>query len=134
MNPNQLATLAECAQISALLGKLGGGVTSTYIPEYDGPYAAPEDGDAKFYHFAFADGASGFNAGLIRTLMKQCPTTWPIMVATEINYQKPQVPASADDVAPAPPAPAPLPPAYSGFPPLKPGYIMTPFGPAKAAV
>ncbi len=87
MNPNQLATMDEAKGISTLLGSAGGGVRDIYIPEYDGPWAAPEMGSSKFYHFRFSNGAEGFNVGLIRTLMKQCPTSWLNMVITEIGYQ-----------------------------------------------
>ncbi len=87
MNPNQLATAEEAKKIAAQLGELGGGVKDTYIPEYDGPWSAPFIGDAKFYHFRFANGAEGFNVGLIRTLQKQCPVSWLNMIATEIGYQ-----------------------------------------------
>ena len=58
-----------------------------FIPEYFGPWAAPEIGNSKFYHYRFNNGAEGFNVGLIRTLMKQCPTSWLNMVSTEIGYQ-----------------------------------------------
>ena len=87
MNPNQLSTLAEAKAIALQLGSAGNGVKDIYIPEYEGPWAVPEIGDSKFYHFRFNNGAEGFNAGLIRTLMKQCPTSWLIMVITEIGYQ-----------------------------------------------
>lgn len=136
---NQLSTLAETKQIASLLGTLGGGVANTYIPEYDGPYGAPSMGESKFYHFTFADGADGFNVGLIRALMSQCPTSWPIMLATEINYQSPAIKASAGDVkATTTPVPIPVLPINVVFPainsPLKPGQFMSPFGPALAAV
>lgn len=87
MNPNQLATIAEAEAIALKLEPVGGGVKDTYIPEYEGPWSPPEMGDSKFYHFRFANGAEGFNVGLIRTLMKQCPVSWLNMVATEIGYQ-----------------------------------------------
>ena len=87
MNPNQLATIEEAKSIALQLGNAGNGVKDIYIPEYDGPYAVPEIGNSKFYHLRFSNGAEGFNAGLIRTLMKQCPTSWLNMVTTEIGYQ-----------------------------------------------
>ena len=87
MNPNQLSTMDEAKAIALLLGSAGNGVKDVYIPEYQGPWAAPELGDSKFYHFRFNDGAEGFNVGLIRALIKQCPTTWLNMVITEIGYQ-----------------------------------------------
>jgi hypothetical protein len=87
MNPNQLSTMAETKAIAVQLGSAGGGVRDTYIPEYAGPWAAPEIGDSKFYHYRFANGAEGYNVGLIRTLMKQCPSSWLNMVITEIAYQ-----------------------------------------------
>lgn len=87
MNPNQLATIEEAKAIALQLGPAGNGVKDIYIPEYGGPYTVPENGNSKFYHFRFNNGADGFNAGLIRTLMRQCPTTWLNMVTTEIGYQ-----------------------------------------------
>jgi hypothetical protein len=85
MNPNQLATLDEAKQIAAKLGAIGGGVSDTYIPDYFGPYAAPENGGSKFYHFRFHNGAEGFNVGLVRTTMQYFPSRWPLMIATEVN-------------------------------------------------
>ena len=87
MNPNQLATEAEAKAIALQLAGIGNGVKEYYIPEYGGPYVTPQMGDAKFYHIRFNNGAEGFNVGLIRTLMRQCPTTWLNMVATEVGYQ-----------------------------------------------
>lgn len=87
MNPNQLATEAEAKVIAEKLGNLGGGVKDTYIPEYDGPWGVPSMGDNKFFHFRFQVGAEGFNVGLIRTLAKQCPTTWLNIMAIEIDNQ-----------------------------------------------
>jgi hypothetical protein len=85
MNPNQLATLDEAKAIAAKLGSIGGGVADIYIPEYFGPFAAPEQGDRKFYHFKFKNGADGFNVGLIRTTMQYSPSRWLMMIATEVN-------------------------------------------------
>lgn len=87
MNPNQLATIEEAKAIALQLSTAGRGVKDIYIPQYDGPYTAPEVGNSKFYHLRFNNGAEGFNVGLVRTLMKQCPTTWLNMVITEIRYQ-----------------------------------------------
>ena len=87
MNPNQLATIEEAKAIALQLSTVGNGVKDIYIPQYDGPYTAPEVGNSKFYHLRFNNGAEGFNVGLVRTLMKQCPTTWLNMVTTEIRYQ-----------------------------------------------
>ncbi|HEY3740005.1 MAG TPA: hypothetical protein VGL53_09180 [Bryobacteraceae bacterium] len=89
MNPNQLSTMDEAKAIAAQLGTLGGGVKDIYIPDYEGPFNAPSNGNSMFYHFRFNDGAEGFNVGLIRTLMKSFPTTWMNMIATEIGYQVP---------------------------------------------
>ena len=75
MNPNQLATIEEAKAIALQLSTVGNGVKDIYIPQYDGPYTAPEVGNSKFYHLRFNNGAEGFNVGLVRTLMKQCPTT-----------------------------------------------------------
>jgi hypothetical protein len=87
MNPNQLATMEEAQAIVRQLGSAGNGVREVYIPEYGGPYSVPEMGNSKFYHLRFNNGAEGFNVGLIRTLIKQCPTTWLNMVTTEISNQ-----------------------------------------------
>jgi hypothetical protein len=85
MKPNQFATIDEAKAIAAKLGVIGGGVADTYIPEYLGPYSTPENGPAKFYHFRFHNGAAGFNVGLIRTTMMYYPSSWPLMIATEVN-------------------------------------------------
>jgi hypothetical protein len=85
MNPNQLATIEEAKSIATRLGSIGGGIADIYIPEYMGPYSAPENGTAKFYHFRFRNGADGFNVGLVRTTMQYFPSRWPIMISTEVN-------------------------------------------------
>lgn len=82
---NQLATSEEAQQIATALGSIGGGVVETYIPEYGGPYVVPENGPSKFYHFRFANGAEGFNVGLIRAFMQYSPMRWPMMIATEVE-------------------------------------------------
>lgn len=87
MNPNQLATEDEAKALALQLAGVGNGVKEWYIPEYDGPWSAPEMGASKFYHYRFNNGAEGFNVGLVRTLKKQCPTSWLNMIATEIGYQ-----------------------------------------------
>jgi hypothetical protein len=56
-----------------------------YIVEFQGPYATPQDGDRKFYHFRFANGAAGINAGLVRRMMQFSPTRWPLMMANDVN-------------------------------------------------
>lgn len=88
VNPNQLATMEQAQAISKQLSGVGGGVKDIYIPEYGGPYVVPELGNSKFYHLRFKDGAEGFNVGLIRTLMHQCPTTWLNMITTEVVNQE----------------------------------------------
>lgn len=85
MNANQLSTIDEAKAIAAKLGGIGGGVSDIYIPEFVGPYATPGNGDAKFYHLRFHNGAEGFNAGLIRTTMQFFPSRWPLMISTEVN-------------------------------------------------
>lgn len=85
MNPNQLTTLEEARAIARDLAAMGGGVIDVYIPEYLGPYRPPEIADAKFYHFKFANGAEGFNAGLIREMRKMFRTSWPSIVAMEVD-------------------------------------------------
>jgi len=82
---NQLATHAEAQEIAKQLGSIGGGVVDTYIPQYMGPFTPPENGPAKFLHFRFANGAEGFNVGLIRAFMQYSPMRWPMMIATEVD-------------------------------------------------
>jgi hypothetical protein len=82
---NQLATVDEAKEIAKELGAIGGGVVDTYVPEYGGPYVPPANGNAKFLHFRFANGAEGFNVGLIRAFMQNSPMNWPLMIATEVN-------------------------------------------------
>lgn len=82
---NQLATYQEAQEIAKQLGMIGGGVVETYVPEYEGPFSPPENGPSKFLHFRFANGASGFNVGLIRAFMQYSPMRWPDMIATEVN-------------------------------------------------
>ena len=81
---SQLSTYTEAAEISDLIGTIGGGVSRTYIPEYQ-QFTAPEDGDQKFLHFDFKNGSTGHNVGLIRSLIANSPTRWPIMLATEVE-------------------------------------------------
>ena len=91
----QFVTLAEAQDVAKLLGAIGGGVrpykaddneeSGIYIPEYSGPFATPEDGERKFYHFRFVNGAEGFNAGLVKRTMEYAPTRWPLMIATEVK-------------------------------------------------
>ena len=85
MNPNQFATIEEAKAIATKLGVIGGGVADTYIPDNYGPFATPENGTAKFYHFRFHNGAAGFNVGLVRTTMLYYPSRWPLMISTEVN-------------------------------------------------
>lgn len=85
---NQLATPEEAAEIAKALGGIGGGVTDTYVPEYGGPFVPPENGTAKFLHFRFANGAEGFNVGLIRAFMQYSPLRWPVMISTEVEREK----------------------------------------------
>jgi hypothetical protein len=91
----QFVTLAEAMDIAKQLGAIGGGVlpynaddseaSGIYIPEYSGPFATPEDGERKFYHLRFRNGAEGFNAGLVKGTMAYAPTRWPVMIATEVK-------------------------------------------------
>lgn len=94
MNKKQLATLDEAKAIATQLATIGGGIkpitddpatSGIYLPQYGGPYAAPEDGDSKFYFFRFENGADGFNVGLVRTTMQVFPSRWLMMVSTEVN-------------------------------------------------
>jgi hypothetical protein len=85
---NQLATYQEAQEIAAQLGTIGGGVVDTYIPEYQGPFSPPENGPSKFLHFRFANGADGFNVGLIRAFMQYSPLRWPVMIGTEVESSR----------------------------------------------
>lgn len=129
-NNPELVTLDQAKSIAAILGSLGGGVATIFIPPYS-LSAPPSDGDYLFYHFSFVNGASGFNAGLIWKDMLSFPYTYPAMVATSINDQVP--PANA---IPIPPTlnvtlPTTVPPAPTVWPAkLPPGWVMTPFGPS----
>jgi hypothetical protein len=82
---NQLATTEEAKKIAAELANIGGGVVETYVPEYQGPFSPPENGQAKFLHFRFANGADGFNVGLIRAFMQYSPLRWPLMIGAEVE-------------------------------------------------
>lgn len=84
MNPNQFATMDEAKSIAKQLGTMGGGVRDIYVPDYFGPFSAPDMGPAKFLHYRFANGADGFNVGLIRTTMNLFPWCWPQMIGTEV--------------------------------------------------
>jgi hypothetical protein len=91
----QFTTFEEAQRIAKEVGAIGGGVlpfqaedperSGIYIAEYYGPFATPEDGERKFYHFRFRNGAEGFNAGLVKRTMEYAPTRWPLMLATEVN-------------------------------------------------
>lgn len=91
----QFTTLEEAKRIARELGAIGGGVlpydandnerSGIYIAEYYGPFATPQEGEKKFYHFRFRNGAEGFNAGLVKRTMEYAPTRWPLMLATEVN-------------------------------------------------
>lgn len=85
MNPNQLCTEAEAQAIAAKLSAIGGGVEKIYVPTFS-VFPAPTDGaGAQQFVFRFANGADGFNAGLIRQTMRYFPTRWPVMLATEVE-------------------------------------------------
>ena len=91
----QFVTLAEAMDIAKQLGTIGGGVlpfnaddsetSGIYIPEYFGPFATPEEGERKFYHLRFRNGAEGFNAGLVKRTMEYAPSRWPAMIAAEVK-------------------------------------------------
>jgi hypothetical protein len=107
---SQFVTLETAKEIAKKLGDIGGGVlpykpefaveamppdpseinesSGIYIPEYAGPFATPQDGNSKFYHFRFRNGADGINAGLVLGTMHYAPTRWPIMIAQEVNAAK----------------------------------------------
>ena len=81
----QLSTKKEADFVVSALGNIGKGVKEIYIPEYQGPFSVPEDGDKKFYHLRFNNGVEGVNVGLVLMFMKYSPTTWPAMVAADVN-------------------------------------------------
>lgn len=90
-----LTTRKEAEGIAAQLTAIGLTVTEIYIPQFtNGPFPTPQDGDKKFYHFRFLNGASGFNAGQIRWTMLCCPGRWPIMITEEVAREagKPRMP------------------------------------------
>jgi len=87
-----MSQLATMAQVTEIVGQLnvanaGGGVKEWYIPDYSGPWVAPEMGDQKFYHLRFKCGAQGFNVGLLWDLRAMFPLSWTTNVNTEIEYQ-----------------------------------------------
>lgn len=105
---SQFVTLDQAKAVAAQLADIGGGVmpyndktvvemnppgmdndpnrSGIYIPAYPtGPFPTPQDGDRKFYHLRFENGAEGFNAGLVKATMAQFPTRWPLMLALEVN-------------------------------------------------
>jgi hypothetical protein len=107
---SQYTTLEQAKALAAQLAEIGGGVlpynpnteldsyppgqnddpkrSGIYIPVYvTGPFPTPGDGDRKFYHFRFANGAEGFNAGLVAGTMAFSPTRWPVMIAAEVNAE-----------------------------------------------
>lgn len=103
---SQFTTLAEAKAVAAQLSEIGGGVlpynpdkeletdppgqnsdpnpSGIYIPVF-GYFPTPEQGDKKFYHFRFHNGAEGFNAGLVKAEMATFPTRWPLMLGLEVN-------------------------------------------------
>lgn len=97
----QYTTLDEAKKLAKEIGEIGGGVrryiqddndnSGIYIPEYvGGPFQTPSDGDRKFFHFRFENGADGFNGGLIKATMAYFPTRWPLMLALEVEAAKKQ--------------------------------------------
>jgi hypothetical protein len=91
----QLVTLEEAKRIAEMLGDIGGGVlpynesnpdkSGIYIPQYGGPFAPPSQGEQKFYHFRFRNGAQGNNAGLVKGIMAMFPTCWTDIIAAEVD-------------------------------------------------
>ena len=105
---SQFVTLEVAKQIAKALGQIGGGVlpytedprtSGIYIPEYAGPFPTPADGEKKFFHFRFRNGASGFNAGLVAATMEYAPTRWPMMMELEVTREanKPRMPWESED-------------------------------------
>ena len=86
MNPIQLATIEEAKDIAAKLGTIGGGVVDIYVPRMLGPYALPDTGTSKWYHFKFRNGAEGINVGLVRGTMQMFPSRWPMMMAIDVSH------------------------------------------------
>ena len=92
----QFTTLDEAKAVAKQLSAIGGGVppydandpevSGIYIPEYSvGPFPTPQDGDRRFYHVRFRNGADGFNAGLMKATMEIFPTRWPVMISSEVD-------------------------------------------------
>lgn len=88
---SQFVTHDDAKAIALQLATIGGGVlpehpdqsvSGIYIPDY-GPFPTPSQGEAKFYHFRFRNGASGLNAGLVKGIMQTFPTRWPLMIAID---------------------------------------------------
>ncbi len=59
-----------------------------YIPSF-APFDTPSQGDKKFYHFRFRNGAEGVNAALVKATMMMCPTRWPFMIAIDVQTGRP---------------------------------------------
>lgn len=93
MGSVQFVTLETAKDVAKKLGDIGGGVlpyipddvekSGIYIPEY-GYFNTPSEGDKKFYHLRFKNGAEGFNAGLVANTMRLFPTRWPLMITEEV--------------------------------------------------
>lgn len=111
-NVNQLATYDEARAMRTYLGTIGGGVLDgddekgvqfvanpsmpwlpptqqipgIYVPSWEGGpggFAVPHDGDKRFLHFRFKNGASGMNVGLIIDKFRRYPNS-PAYVLGEI--------------------------------------------------
>jgi len=127
-NP-QLTTMEEAKETALRLATIGGGVADIYIPEYFGPYTAPEDDLSKFYHFRFRNGADGHNVGLVRMTMQNFPTSWPNMIALEVNATSSLFSNNPPpDAQPAPPPPPPAP--DTSMPKAGPNATQGLFGPS----
>lgn len=103
MIQSQFTTLEEAQNIAKMLGNIGNGVlpytpdnpqkSGIYIEEYPfGTFPTPQDGERKFYHFRFTNGAHGINAGLVLREMQIFPTRWPLMVKQEVDAAAGQKP------------------------------------------
>lgn len=84
-NVAQLATIEQARALVSTLAQYGMTVkpevadqaeSGIYVPlwsDFGGPI--PADGDAKWYHFRFTNGAEGINVGLIQDRLKRYPNS-----------------------------------------------------------
>ena len=61
------------------------GESGIYVPQYNGPFRTPQNGENLFFHFRFNNGFMGYNVGLCQQMIKNYPTSWVTKMATEVN-------------------------------------------------